>query len=400
MSKLLFIFVVLCGIGVASSTQHKLAVYWGQDSAGSLRLTLETKILNYCQNYDYDIIPVAFLNVFFDINNKNDYPGINLANHCNKTFKGYPSLLNCTDIGSQITQCQKLGKKVLISLGGAAGLYYFSSSTQAVTFANTIWKLFLDGSSGVRPFHNAVLDGVDLDIEGGTTSFYGDFVKAIRKLMATDNNRKYYITGAPQCPYPDARMGPGSSSMVLTSVPQEFDYLFVQFYNNYCSLDNTKQFNLSIYSWFKFVEETRSVHGKGPLIFIGLPADARASRGYQTPSVVETAYNSVKDNANFGGVMLWDASFDENNVIGGQHYSALLKAFMNSAYDRRNGGHIVVCRIYDGVTVRISLAQLLVILGITIALTTTLIFVVCMVKRRSKDVKCQKDKKYLALQFT
>lgn len=218
------------------------------------------------------------------------FPGLNLANHCNTTFKGYPTLLNCTDIGHQITQCQKMGKKILLSLGGAAGLYYFSSSSQATMFAERVWELFLDGSSDIRPFHNAVLDGVDLDIEGGTTNYYADFVKAIRSLMATDTSKKYYITGAPQCPFPDAIMGPGTAAQVLQSVPEQFDYLYVQFYNNYCSLKNEKAFNGSIYSWFHFAETTRSAHGKGPLIFIGLPASPRVP-GYQLPSVVETAYN-------------------------------------------------------------------------------------------------------------
>lgn len=218
------------------------------------------------------------------------FPGINLANHCNTTFKGYPTLLNCTDIGHQITKCQQMGKKILISLGGAAGLYYFSSSSQATMFAERIWQLFLDGNSDVRPFRHAVLDGVDLDIEGGTTNYYADFVKTIRSLMAMDTSKKYYITGAPQCPYPDAIMGPGSDSQVLTTVAQEFDYLFVQFYNNWCSLDNEKPFNASITKWFEFSATTQSKYGKGPLIFIGLPASP-AVRGYQKPSVVEAAYN-------------------------------------------------------------------------------------------------------------
>jgi len=217
-------------------------------------------------------------------------PGINLANHCNTTFKGYPSLLNCTSIGKQIQNCQKAGKKVLLSLGGAAGIYYFSSSSQATQFARTIWTLFLDGSSKIRPFNNAILDGVDLDIEGSTTKYYDDFIKTIRQLMNSDNSHTYYISGAPQCPYPDVRMGPGPSDMVLTTQPHEFDYLFVQFYNNYCALDKTKFFNQSIDSWFGFAQTTKQKYGKGPKIFIGLPASSHVP-GYQPPSVVKTAWD-------------------------------------------------------------------------------------------------------------
>ena len=150
-------------------------------------------------------------------------------------------------------------------------------------------RLYTLSNVKVRPFHNAVLDGIDLDIEGGTTNYYADFVQEIRKLMKTDRTRTYLITGAPQCPYPDAIMGPGSSSMVLTSVAQEFDYLFVQFYNNYCSIDQTKYFNASIKSWFSFANKTITKYGKGPKIFIGLPASPHVP-GYQEPSIVNTAW--------------------------------------------------------------------------------------------------------------
>jgi chitinase len=41
----------------------------------------------------------------------------------------------------------------------------------------------LGGSSDTRPFGDAVLDGVDLDIEGGSTTGYAAFVKQLRTHM-------------------------------------------------------------------------------------------------------------------------------------------------------------------------------------------------------------------------
>ena len=46
---------------------------------------------------------------------------------------------------------------------------------------------------------------IDLDIEGGSTQYFDSFVNRIRTL-ATGAPKKYYVTGAPQCPYPDAYM--------------------------------------------------------------------------------------------------------------------------------------------------------------------------------------------------
>ena len=67
---------------------------------------------------------------------------------------------------------------------------------------------------------------------GGTTGGYAAFVRQLRAKYATDPSRTYYVTGAPQCPFPDAYLGPAGAS-ALSSTP--FDYVWVQFYNNYCA---------------------------------------------------------------------------------------------------------------------------------------------------------------------
>jgi chitinase len=112
-------------------------------------------------------------------------------------------LPNCASLASDIQTCQSKGKLVTLSLGGATGSVGFQSDAQATSFAQTIWNLFLGGSSSTRPFGNAVLDGyvlgdlaphvaadhlvrfsVDLDIEGGGSAYYTTFVNKIRSLSA------------------------------------------------------------------------------------------------------------------------------------------------------------------------------------------------------------------------
>lgn len=91
---------------------------------------------------------------------------------------------NCQFLQPDIEQCQSEGKIVTIrsvstkfsmslthshirtlhllcSIGGGAGDVSFSSTAQAQAFAETIWNLFLGGSSPDRPFGSAVLDGYD-----------------------------------------------------------------------------------------------------------------------------------------------------------------------------------------------------------------------------------------------
>ena len=66
---------------------------------------------------------------------------------------------NCQFLASQIEACQAKGKIVTLSFGGATGAASFSSASEATTFGDTVWNLFLGGSSSTRPFGKAVLDG-------------------------------------------------------------------------------------------------------------------------------------------------------------------------------------------------------------------------------------------------
>lgn len=68
-------------------------------------------------------------------------------------------------MASQITQCQSLGKKVLLSLGGSVATTAFSSDSQAAQFANQLWDLFGSGTGvdpGLRPFGQTKIDGFDV----------------------------------------------------------------------------------------------------------------------------------------------------------------------------------------------------------------------------------------------
>lgn len=73
-------------------------------------------------------------------------------------FEG-TDLADCSFMAPQIEACQKNGKIVTLSLGGADSEPGFSSNSQAVAFANQVWDSFLGGSGPTRPFGSAVLDG-------------------------------------------------------------------------------------------------------------------------------------------------------------------------------------------------------------------------------------------------
>ncbi|XP_012557007.3 uncharacterized protein LOC105844664 isoform X1 [Hydra vulgaris] len=307
---------------------HLLSVYWGQNSNSNVKLTAERSLSEYCNNFNYQIINIAFVEVFFN-RNRNALPVINLSDHCYKLTDS-ESILKCISIGKEIQNCQKKGRLIMISLGGADGVYGFSTLNEAKDFATTIWNLFLGGSSNIRPFGNAVLDGLDLNIEKGSPLYYSDFIQTMRLLMSGDNSKRYYITGAPQCPYPDPYMGPIIVGSVLEKVAKEFDFLYVQFYNNPCFIGST-EFTVALNQWLNFANQIKKQYDKGPLIFIGLLAHPQASNHseyYSNPNQVEAVYNITKFNKHFGGIMLWDAGFDSVNIISDSYYSSALSKFL------------------------------------------------------------------------
>ncbi|EKM58395.1 glycoside hydrolase family 18 protein [Phanerochaete carnosa HHB-10118-sp] len=280
-------------------------LYWGQNSYGATHTSdtanWQQPVDFYCQDDSIDAFPIAFLNVFFGAGG---LPSIDLANTCNinddAVFSG-TQLPNCQFLASAIETCQSKGKIVTISLGGATGAAGFTSDAQATQFANTIWNVFLGGSSSTRPFGGAVLDGVDLDIEGGSTEYFTTFVSALRSLM-DGGSKPYYITGAPQCPFPDAYLG-----SVINAVG--FDAVYVQFYNNYCGLNNYNDANdWNFATWDNWAKTTSP--NKNVKVYIGAPASSTAAgSGYVDIDTLTTILQQTKAQySSFGGVMLWDAS--------------------------------------------------------------------------------------------
>ncbi|URE26374.1 Glycosyl hydrolases family 18 [Musa troglodytarum] len=166
-----------------------IAVYWGQNGyEGGLR--------EACATGYYKYVLIAFLNQF----GNGQIPRMNLAGHCDPNSGG------CTFLSSDTLSCQRdYIVKVMLSLGGAIGSYRLVFQEEVAQY---IYYSFLGGSSSNRPLRNAVSDGVDFDIEGGRPQ--------ARRSSA-----------APRCPVPDYFLQPAIDTGL-------FDYLWVQFNNNYC----------------------------------------------------------------------------------------------------------------------------------------------------------------------
>uniref|UniRef100_A0A1D1YLW6 chitinase n=1 Tax=Anthurium amnicola TaxID=1678845 RepID=A0A1D1YLW6_9ARAE len=262
-----------------------IATYWGQnENEGTLAAT--------CATGNYAFVNIAFLPTF----GNGQEPVINLSGHCDPFTNG-----SCSGVGDDVRACQRRGVRVLLSVGGGAGGYYLNSSEDARAVAAYLWDNFLGGSSPSRPLGPAVLDGVDFDIEGGTTQHWGELAGQLAAYgRRTKGSRRVYLTAAPQCPFPDAWMG----SAIATGL---FDYVWVQFYNNPCQYTAGSTIGL-VEAWGNWT----TVPVKR--VFLGLPAAPQAAGGggfIPAGELTGKVLPLVKRSEKYGGIMLWSRYYDK-----------------------------------------------------------------------------------------
>lgn len=189
----------------------------------------------------------------------------------------------------------------MLSIGGGVGSYSLASVADAKNVADYLWNNFLGGTSSSRPLGAAVLDGIDFDIELGSTLHWDDLAKFLSAY--SNRGKKVYLTAAPQCPFPDRFLGAALNTRL-------FDYVWVQFYNNppcQYSSGNTQNLISSFNRWASSLS-----NGK---LFLGLPAaPGAAGSGYIPPNVLTSqVLPRIKTSPKYGGVMLWSKFFDDQN---------------------------------------------------------------------------------------
>ena len=276
---ILFLFVVFSFF--QSSQSAGIAIYWGQSgNEGSLAAA--------CATGNYKYVNIAFLTSF----GSGRTPVLNLAGHCN------PSSNGCTRLSGDISSCQSQGIKVLLSLGGGSATTTLSSPADARQVATYLYNNYLGGQSSSRPLGNAVLDGIDFDIESGSRLYWDDLARALSGFSS--GSRKVYLSAAPQCPIPDARL----NTAIQTGL---FDYVWIQFYNNPQCHYTSNAANL-LARWNQWAAAVPS----SSEIFLGLPAAPNAaSGGYIPPSaLISQVLPNIKTSAKYGGIMLWNRLLD------------------------------------------------------------------------------------------
>ncbi|KAL2324589.1 hypothetical protein Fmac_023647 [Flemingia macrophylla] len=292
-------FLSLCVMVVLAvcSDAGGISVYWGQNG-------IEGTLEETCAFGNYAFVNLAFLAAF----GNGTAPALNLAGHCVTSNNG------CASLSSDIRSCQAKNIKVMLSIGGATFQNYSLTSTEdAWQVALYLWNNFLGGQSTSRPLGDAVLDGIDFVIEGGQGQYWDVLARNLSGYSS--QNKKVYLTAAPQCVFPDADLGTALNSSL-------FDYVWVQFYNNPPYQYTTGNVVYLLNSWQLWTSKVPVAK-----IFLGLPAALNASNngsGFIPPSIlISEVLPVVKNSTNYGGVMLWSKYYD--NLT---NYSSSIKSYV------------------------------------------------------------------------
>ncbi|RDW75900.1 glycoside hydrolase family 18 protein [Coleophoma crateriformis] len=345
-----FASLFLVNLSVANftaSSKTNIGVYWGQ-GPGQLPLS------HLCQQATIDVITLAFVDVFPA--QGNGYPGTSFGNQCWGDPYVYSGPGNtptnnslqavCPQMVADIPICQNTyGKKVILSLGGGTNGYQLTGAANGIAFADFLWGAFGPQTTAwvvagkPRPFDGAQgqaveVDGFDFDIELPSTDSSAGYIAMIKRLRSNFATAKktYLITGAPQCVVPD----PNMATMISGA---QFDILWIQFYNTAsCSARNWATANpqyssthkelasgFSYDAWTAFLVGTASSNAK---LYIGLAASTTAATNpsfYLTTSQVANLAQAYFCRPNFGGIMLWEATYAEKNVVNGLTYYQVVK---------------------------------------------------------------------------
>jgi chitinase len=297
------LIVLLISLLQIANAEYIRMYYWGQNSVYVLNPNdpskWEQRLSYYCDLDWLTHITLAFVNRF----GLDTSISINHAYHCSG---------ECPQVASDIKYCQQKGKKVGLSLGGSIGYYGFYNDTQATDFAFDIWNTFLEGSGSYRPYSDAVFDYIDFDIENKNSIGYSKLSEALVNIFRNNSQKDYFLTATPQCVYPDASIGPDENKLLPTdnTLSNNIRYVSVQFYNNYCGMDNL--FNYM--TWHNWANQ-----GGSTKLLVGFPAHQSAAQtGFLHPYYLQDTLKQVMNLNSFGGIMSWDVGFANINEFGSQ----------------------------------------------------------------------------------
>lgn len=228
----------------------------------------------------------------------------------------------------EIAQAQAAGKKVLLSIGGAAASINLDSNAAVDRFIATI----------IPRLEYYGYDGIDIDIEAGLVAGASmtdlslsqtNLIRIINSI--TDHfGPDFMLTMAPETAYVTggtmAYGGPwGAYLPIINAVRDKLSWLQMQYYNgDMYGIGGTSYPPGTVEGMVRQTEaliDGFQVAGQGffqglpqSKVAVGLPAITGAGRGYMPPADVHTALNQLTAKyPNLRGLMTWSVNWDASN---------------------------------------------------------------------------------------
>lgn len=279
--------------------EHLLTGYWQDFTNSAAPLPLSAV------NPYYNIVAVAFASsgsqsgqITFSIDAK-----------LSSALGGYTTAQFSSDISTLHAQ----GRKVILSVGGAAGTVTIDNATSATNFATSAYGLM----------QSYGFDGVDIDLESGINVTY--LTSALQQL-STMAGPNLIITLAPQTV--DVASTSSPYFQLALNIKTILTIVNTQYYNSGSMYGCDGK--LYSYGGVDFITAQACILLQGGLrpdqVGLGLPASTQAaSKGYVAPSVVNAALDCLSTGMNCGtfippttyptirGVMDWSINWDASN---------------------------------------------------------------------------------------
>ncbi|KXS16686.1 glycoside hydrolase family 18 protein [Gonapodya prolifera JEL478] len=171
---------------------YQLIGFWGQNRVASLDTSkVEGTLASTCQLTPYATIHVGYLLDHFATKGA---PSMDFSSHCSFggafAYPGYETktngytLLHCSDIAKDIKACQRVGRRVVLTLSPKT--VTLLSESDGNRSAYQIYSMFFDRTvpGDPRPFDDAVFDGLDMQLNiTESQDGYRAFVNTLRALF-------------------------------------------------------------------------------------------------------------------------------------------------------------------------------------------------------------------------
>ncbi|MDC0709289.1 glycosyl hydrolase family 18 protein [Stigmatella sp. ncwal1] len=341
----------------------------GNRSAASSALSVKTQpatsgdvpskiLVGYWHNFDNGSGVIRLRNV----STKWDVINVSFAEPTNGATGGTigftPYNATDADFKADVAYLQSLGKKVIISIGGANGQVRLENATSRTAFVNSmgsiIEKYGFDGMDIDFEGHSLSLDAGDADFKNPRTPVVTNLIAAIRALRERFGT-KFLLTMAPEtffvqlgysfyggsCISCDNRAG--AYLPVIYAVRDILSWLQVQDYNSgpITGLDDqyhnmgTADFHVAmtdmLLAGFPVAKNPNSVFPalRPDQVAIGLPANVNAGGGYTSPAEVQKAVNALVKGTSIGSYTLRSNPANNKGLRGLMSWSVNWDAFAN-----------------------------------------------------------------------